>query len=630
MSLSEMYPAKNNSPKTSLSAAATASSTSITVSDASVFPDAPNLAVIGTEVDAEIIKYTSKSGNKLSGVTRGINGTTAKAWPVGTNIARNFTAYDHELFRNNILDLQTSKAHAVVETASGNPAILSDGSDAPLADLTVGIEPVQDLHGYDHPWPAGGGKNLWNPDWVINGVYPNATSIRPGTEGIHLSVYAPVVAGRTYTISKIVSSRFRYAFTANFPIVGEPVTGYVADNTASFLTFTVPEGMAYVVSYVGYADEGDVFADILASVMIEESSSATFYEPYENICPITGWMGCNITRGGKNYLETVPRIKETSAYTVVVDDDGFLTINGELASATVAIYNFADASATNSRQTDNKKHLPNGTYRKIPAGASKGWYIQVYGTNTENAGSSDVSSISGASANTFTIDDTYKYNFCRFYLYANVPFDNETIYPWICKGDEVVNYNVTFPSAVGTVYRGALDVTTGVLTVTHGKLEMQDLPAIAGQSGWLKSSQTGIMNAYYIGSSPMNRVTPKDSSFLCSHFEQKDTYVGIVNGLFHSNTGVFYIMCDEAICGNTVESFTQWLADQKTAGTPVELWYKLTTPVTYQLDPTEVMTLLGENTISADTGPVTLRYRADTKMYIDGKFAELQALILEN
>jgi hypothetical protein len=24
------------------------------------------------------------------------------------------------------------------------------------------LEPVQDLHGYDKPWPAGGGKNLFN------------------------------------------------------------------------------------------------------------------------------------------------------------------------------------------------------------------------------------------------------------------------------------------------------------------------------------------------------------------------------------------------------------------------------------------------------------------------------------
>ena len=56
----------------------------------------------------------------------------------------------------------------------------------------------------------------------------------------------------------------------------------------------------------------------------------------------------------------------------------------------------------------------------------------------------------------------------------------------------------------------------------------------------------------------------------------------------------------------------------------------LVTPVTYQLTPLEVRTVLGQNSVSADCGAVSLRYGADTKLYIDGKFAELQALVLEN
>ena len=29
-----------------------------------------------------------------------------------------------------------------------------------LLSLLVTLEPIQDFNGYDHPWPAGGGKNL--------------------------------------------------------------------------------------------------------------------------------------------------------------------------------------------------------------------------------------------------------------------------------------------------------------------------------------------------------------------------------------------------------------------------------------------------------------------------------------
>lgn len=58
---------------------------------------------------------------------------------------------------------------------------------------------------------------------------------------------------------------------------------------------------------------------------------------------------------------------------------------------------------------------------------------------------------------------------------------------------------------------------------------------------------------------------------------------------------------------------------------------QLKTPVTYQLTPTEVATLLGINNISAaDSQAISAEYCADTKMYIDALVADLQALILEN
>lgn len=48
------------------------------------------------------------------------------------------------------------------------------------------------------------------------------------------------------------------------------------------------------------------------------------------------------------------------------------------------------------------------------------------------------------------------------------------------------------------------------------------------------------------------------------------------------------------------------------------------------LTPREVTTLLGCNNIFADTGDTSVTYVANTKLYIDNKFAELQALMLEN
>jgi len=98
-----MYPAKVNSPATTLNGGIDAAVTTIAVVDASVFPAAPNIAVIGTGEDAETILYTGISVNDLTGVTRGFQGT-AKAWDTGTIISRMFTAYDHDTFKSNIAD----------------------------------------------------------------------------------------------------------------------------------------------------------------------------------------------------------------------------------------------------------------------------------------------------------------------------------------------------------------------------------------------------------------------------------------------------------------------------------------------------------------------------------------------
>lgn len=96
-----MYPGIVNSPITEISSAITASQTSITLLNGAALPAAPNIAVIGQGDNAETILYTSKSGNTISGVTRGFQGT-AQSWALGTKVARNFTAYDYEAMRGNI------------------------------------------------------------------------------------------------------------------------------------------------------------------------------------------------------------------------------------------------------------------------------------------------------------------------------------------------------------------------------------------------------------------------------------------------------------------------------------------------------------------------------------------------
>lgn len=99
-----MYKGIAFSPKTTIIEDINAGSTVIKVADTSVFPEAPNLATIGTDEDAETIIYSAKSGDSLSGCTRGVEGT-AKSWSSGALIARNFTAVEYGYIVDNIKQL---------------------------------------------------------------------------------------------------------------------------------------------------------------------------------------------------------------------------------------------------------------------------------------------------------------------------------------------------------------------------------------------------------------------------------------------------------------------------------------------------------------------------------------------
>lgn len=96
-----MYNGIPFSPQVALSDSIGAGDTTIPVTDVSAFPDAPNLATIGTDEDGETILYAAKTASALSGCTRGIEGT-AKAWPSGSTIARNFTNKDFAALQSNI------------------------------------------------------------------------------------------------------------------------------------------------------------------------------------------------------------------------------------------------------------------------------------------------------------------------------------------------------------------------------------------------------------------------------------------------------------------------------------------------------------------------------------------------
>src|SRR5690625_4553326 len=96
-----MFVNASNNAVAKLSSNINSSQTSLTVDDASIFPDAPFLIT----VNEEIMRVTSLSGNSLT-VQRGREGTSASSHNAGSNVENNFTAGTYQALVDEIKKMQ--------------------------------------------------------------------------------------------------------------------------------------------------------------------------------------------------------------------------------------------------------------------------------------------------------------------------------------------------------------------------------------------------------------------------------------------------------------------------------------------------------------------------------------------
>jgi len=136
LQLQTMYAGRANSPSTVLTQPINAQATHLPVLDASVLPDAPNLAVIGTEEDAETVLYNVKGDGFLSGVVRGVEGE-ARDWEANESIARNFTNLDYRRLTENLSLLAGVSENATKTEVNGANHLLIDGVEKKIDAATL-------------------------------------------------------------------------------------------------------------------------------------------------------------------------------------------------------------------------------------------------------------------------------------------------------------------------------------------------------------------------------------------------------------------------------------------------------------------------------------------------------------
>ena len=154
MALVTMYPAKDGSPETTITALLSDSDTTVTVAELSCFPaigsELGNECTLWNDTTYETCLYTAKSSASGAGAltivrSGAVHSSTSGGgieWPIGTKIARTYTAYDYNAVKSNVesIDDRVTTAEGTLSTAVSDISSI-DGRVTTLEN-TAGIDPV--------------------------------------------------------------------------------------------------------------------------------------------------------------------------------------------------------------------------------------------------------------------------------------------------------------------------------------------------------------------------------------------------------------------------------------------------------------------------------------------------------
>ena len=280
-----------------------------------------------------------------------------------------------------------------------------------------------------------------------------------------------------------------------------------------------------------------------------------------NFRPISGWTGVNVQRMGKNFIDVSSIVQGNFDGAVLVNNcviPEYLPIKGgsnyvwstQVSNISGRYVRFYDSGKTHLSSSNVNLY---GVGNKTFTAPSNACYIRVMWYKTTGISPSDITADQielGSTATTYT------------------PYTGTT-------------YPITWQSSAGTVYGGRLDVTTGVLTVDRQLVNVSEILNAYSTSvgGW----NTVKLNNYVISST--------NPTFIAEQW----------NAHTWSGRGVGDVVAD-----NNKRLF--FLTPDNTNRPEGKVCLELETPITYQLTPTQVKTLVGQNNIFADTGNTSVKF----------------------
>ena len=478
---------------------------------------------------------------------------------------------------------------------------MTDGADnIPLKTMRVAIEPKQDLHGYDKPWIGGAGKNLGEISPATEGSGQFTTKAY-ANEGVKVSNptaqyarqgYVFNVPNGTYTVSYYAKGNGynRIYYGKNDGAWSSTATGWVGNVTVTdtrakyTYTITTDTGSIFFGLYINTTPLDTSSYIEVDTFQIESGSTATDYEPYSNICPISGWDEATVTRTGKNLFN--PDAKK----------DIWISIDGTIAATAGALTSQKIRCTKNDSFTIS---LSNGTGTLA---------IAFYNGSNELMGRNASGNVSTLTA--IAPEGTE-------YLYAG-RFRDSTANVQLELGSTATAYEpyisntLTLPiqSISGsTVYGGTVTINedgTGTLKVDRGITTLADKTFAAKQSSILPAGGYIIISGFkeYISA-------------------QKAVISDMLQGVVFDERGAdgtISPLNSTVDAVNQLALFTKLSREEAIAAYGnATICYTLATPVTYTLTAIQIRTLLGNNVIYSDAGSVYVEYRADPSLSLTKK-----------
>lgn len=463
-------------------------------------------------------------------------------------------------------------------------------------DCVTHIEPVQ--AGSGDPYPAGGGKNLLNPN-VFAGAMSSITK-----KTLNLS------PNMIYTLSANVPNNFNSeAGNAFLFIAGgadlSPSSGQNGVWNGQSRTVTSDSEGRITIAY--RVDNANVRDLTTYSIQLEAGSAPSAYAPYSNIRPISGRTSAKLTRAGKNLCgganDVIVQNNPNAATVTYADNvftlftadgyaDGFIFGHGAMKQGRKYTISGKAAGYVNLR-TYNKTDMNTILVNLTPA--ADGAFSYTFEAPTDDV----VFRVWVNSSTTCTLTD--------FQIEEG---DRSEFEPY--RGE-------TFTADFGqTVYGGAIDWGKGVLTVDRALVEYK------GTEPWNYYASGFVYN-----NGSVNAKSDKDA-LITSHYPQKNLAGDTIGAAIVSTGSSYNQMRFYGTGYSDANAWKAFLAEQYAAGTPVQVCYKLATPLTIQLTPQQITALRGLNYIWSDAGETTVSGRKDILWLTSGllkRVAELEGLV---